>query len=316
MGTTKHFRHLWTAVEPRLLPYTEIDKIRWDAAVLAARNTAVYGMSWYLDACFPGWCGLVYGDYEQVMCVPLRRKWGISYAYQPLFVQQSGIFSRVALTAGDVSRFLRFLDKKVGGVRLYLTPECTGKTSGFDTETRYSQYVSLVPSLDEIRKKYSENARRNIKKAAKNGLSLQFAGTPGSVVEAFGNQPGEHVERIGEAGFQRLARLLHRLQEHTDCLVPQVRDTEGRLLYTAFFSVSGGRALYVKGAGTEQAKNTGAGHFLMDAMIEQYRSAGCTVFDFGGAHAGNVRAFNRQFGADEFEYLCFNGGYLPSFLRK
>lgn len=303
-------------MELRLLTYDEIDIARWDAAVRSSYNSAVYGMSWYLDACFPGWCGLVYGDYEQVMCVPLKQKLGVSHALQPLFVQQAGIFSQTALKPADVKRFLTYLDKKIGKVQLYLTPQCTGLAQGFETQVRYSQFVSLVPPMDEIRKAYSDNVRRNIKKAGKAGVDVRYSDGFETVVAQFKNQSGSHVGQIGGEGFERLGALLSNLQLHTHCLVPQVLDADGNLLYAAFFSVFEKTVLYVKGAGTEMAKNTGAGHWMMDHMMQTFQVEGCTLFDFGGANAENVRKFNRQFGGGEFEYLCFNGGYLPSFLRK
>ena len=297
-------------MELRLLAHDEIDRDRWDVAVRESYNAASYGMSWYLDACAPGWAGLVYGDYEQVMCVPITRKLLATAALQPLFVQQVGPFSQTVLTPADVQRFLRFLNRKVGTVTLYLTPQCTGLTGKFRTTVRHSQTVPLHKPLAEIRAGYSENLRRNIHKAQKKGLTLTFTDDAETVIQTFKSQAGGHVTQIGEEGFARLRNLLGALQVHTRCVVPQVRDAEGNLLYTAFFSVFGQRVLYVKGAGTEAAKKNGAGHWLMDAMIAHFHAQNCTVFDFGGAHAENVRNFNRQFGGDEFEYLCFKGGYL------
>jgi len=298
----------------RLLPYAKIDKNRWNETVQAAYNSSVYGMSWYLDACSPDWYGLIKGDYEQVMAVPIKHKMGVSYAYQPLFVQQSGIFSLKPITAADLADFLNTLQAKIGKVKLYLTPQCTGLAAGFKQEMRLSQFLPLNKPIDEIRAAYSENARRNIKRAEKNGLNIQFSIDFETVIAGFRNQQGEHVKHIGDAGFQKLHNLLYNLQQHADCHVPQVFTREGQLLYSAFFAGFNKTVLYVKGAGTDLARHTGAGHFLMDRMIRKYHEDRYSVFDFGGANAENVRKFNMQFGSSEFEYLCFNGGYLPAFL--
>ena len=300
----------------RLLPHREIDKSRWDEAITLAYNSAVYGMSWYLDACAPGWSGLVKGDYEQIMTIPLKYKMGVSYAYQPLFVQQSGIFSKKELTQESVSEFLSFVDSKIAKVKLYLTPECNAFTAVEHAEVRRSQFIPLDKTMEEIRAGYSDNAKRNIRKAEKSGLNLQFSIDYEVVIKGFRSQTGEHVKHIGEAGFQKLHLLLDNLQKHTDSHVAQVYTKEGQLLYSAFFSGFNGAALYVKGFGTDLARNSGAGHFLMDRMVKKYLEDGYTLFDFGGAQAENVRKFNMQFGSDEFEYLCFNGGYLPAFLRN
>lgn len=273
-------------------------------------------MSWYWDACSPGWSALVKGDYEQVMAIPIKYKVGVSYAYQPLFIQQCGVFSKRELCAGDVRDFITFLDTKIANVKLYLTPQCTSYLQGHHTESRRSQIVMLNRPIEDIRTQYSENARRNIKKAEKNGLNLQFSIDFEVVIKGFKSQTGEHIRQIGETGFQKLYGLLDVLQQRTDSHVAQVYTKDGHLLYSAFFSGFSSTALYVKGFGTDLAKNTGAGHFMMDRMIKKYAEDGYSVFDFGGANAENVRKFNMQFGANEFEYLCFNGGYLPAFLRN
>ncbi len=300
----------------QLLPHDKLDKARWDECVSGSLNTHLYGMSWYLDACSPGWWGLVAEDYKAVMAVPVKYKAGVlSYAYQPLFVQQAGIFSTEPINSETVTAFLNVLRSRLGKIKLYLTPECTGFVSGFETERRLSQYLDLRgKKLEDIRTGYSENARRNIKRAEKNGLSLQFSLDFEAVIRGFRNQAGEHVKEIGDAGFRLLQELLYNLQRHTDSHVAQVFTREGELVYSAFFAGFGGRALYVKGAGTHLAKHAGAGHFLMDRMIRKFHGDGYSVFDFGGSNAENVRKFNLQFGSAEFEYLCVRGGYLPSIL--
>jgi hypothetical protein len=303
-------------MELRLLSQQKLDRNRWDETVKTAYNSMVYGMSYYLDACCPGWYGLVKGDYEQVMVVPVKQKVGLSYAYQPLFVQQAGIFSKYPISKEDVAAFLNFIRSKMGKVKLYLTPECNHLTEGFETEVRYSQFVRLGTPMVDIRDTFSENTRRNIKKAEKNGLNIQFSIDFETVIKGFKNQSGEHVKQIGEAGFQKLHDLLYNLQNHTDCQVAQVFSRDEQLLYSAFFCGFNTTALYVKGSGTDLARNTGAAHFLMDRMIKKYNDEGYEIFDFGGANAEGVRKFNKQFGSDEFEYLCFTGGYLPDFLLK
>lgn len=301
----------------RLIPHRDIDRTRWNEAIYSAYNSSVYGMSWYLDACAPGWAALVKGDYEQMMAIPLKYKMGVSYAYQALFVQQAGIFSKVAIQTEDIQEFLRFLDTNIAKVKLYLTPECNlSLWSAQQVESRRSQFIPLDRSIEEIRNSYSDNAKRNIRKAEKNGLNLQFSIDYEVVIKGFKNQSGEHVKQIGDAGFQKLYMLLDQLQQHTDSHVAQVYTKEGQLLYSAFFTGFNGAALYVKGFGTDLSRNTGAGHFLMDRMIKKYLDDGYKLFDFGGSNAETVRKFNMQFGSEEFEYFCYNGGYLPAFLRN
>jgi hypothetical protein len=68
---------------------------RSGAGVLKMPETAVFMPNiWHLDRTAVVWDALVWGDYEFVMPLPVRKKWGIQYVYQPLFCQQLGIFPK------------------------------------------------------------------------------------------------------------------------------------------------------------------------------------------------------------------------------
>src|SRR6266550_2768979 len=61
----------------------DIDLIKWNACITAAPNGLIYARSFYLDAMTAEqWDGLVMGDYEAVMPLPWRRKFGFYYLYQ------------------------------------------------------------------------------------------------------------------------------------------------------------------------------------------------------------------------------------------
>ena len=78
----------------RYVPRHEIDTARWDACINRAANPLIYGFHFYLDHMAAGrWDALILGDYEAVMPLTWRRKYGIRYLYQPPYTQQTGIFS-------------------------------------------------------------------------------------------------------------------------------------------------------------------------------------------------------------------------------
>ena len=76
----------------RYLKHDELDFSSWDRRISSADNSRVYALSWYLDRTAADWDALVWGDYEYVLPVTLKSKFGIKYLYQPLFCQQLGIF--------------------------------------------------------------------------------------------------------------------------------------------------------------------------------------------------------------------------------
>jgi hypothetical protein len=56
------------------------------------------------------WDALIWGDYEFVMPLTPKRKWGITYLYQPTFCQQLGIFPPAPDSVQK--EFSQFLQKK------------------------------------------------------------------------------------------------------------------------------------------------------------------------------------------------------------
>jgi hypothetical protein len=78
----------------RYLRRQEIDILKWDRCIEDAPNGLIYGRSFYLDHMTGGqWDALVLNDYEAIMPLTWRKKWGIRYLYQPPYTQQLGVFS-------------------------------------------------------------------------------------------------------------------------------------------------------------------------------------------------------------------------------
>ena len=76
----------------RLIKNKDIDRINWDRLISTKGKGRMYPLSGYLDTVSKDWNALVYGDYEVVMPLPIRRKWfGLTQHDIPLFVQQLGI---------------------------------------------------------------------------------------------------------------------------------------------------------------------------------------------------------------------------------
>ena len=74
----------------------ELDVTRWDRCIDDADNGLIYACSFYLDTMCDNWDALVLGDYQAVMPLPWRKKWGVKYVYQPAFIQRLGVFGETS----------------------------------------------------------------------------------------------------------------------------------------------------------------------------------------------------------------------------
>ena len=70
----------------------QIDKAKWDAALLHSSNCKIYACSWYLDVVSPNWEALVTDNYEEIFPLTTKKKFTFQYLFTPFFVQQLGFF--------------------------------------------------------------------------------------------------------------------------------------------------------------------------------------------------------------------------------
>ena len=92
------------------LKYHEIDFEKYTACVENSLQRNFYAKKEILDILCEEWDLLVRGDYDFVMPVPLKKKYGLHFVVMPLFCQQLGVFSNTANSEVE-QQFLAFLIK-------------------------------------------------------------------------------------------------------------------------------------------------------------------------------------------------------------
>lgn len=298
----------------RYLANTEIDKAKWDSCIEQASNGIIFAYSWYLDSVCEHWDALIADDYDAIMPLPWRKKWGINYIYTPFFLNQLGVFSRQPVAPKIVDEFLADIPAHFRYVDLSLHQSNLTVGKDFGIERRSIQYIDLNRSYEQIQKEYSENLQRNLKKAEKNGLKTALNIRPETVLEIFRKVQGEKLEVFKNRDYENLLRLMHTLIQRGLGETVGVYSSGNALLAAACFMKSHRRIIYLKGAANEEGKSTGAMHFLMDKYIIQ-NAGKDLIFDFGGSSVDSVARFNNSFGSKEAVYLRIQRNNLPKFVR-
>ena len=137
-----------------------------------SKQDLIYAHSWYLDIVAPNWEALVEDDYVSIFPLTCRKKFGISYLFQPYFTQQLGLFSTGdEKSESKLGIFLNEIPEKFRLIEIQLnTGSSITHADGFKINKRKTHHLDLSSSHENIRKNYSENLIRNIKKAEKAGL--------------------------------------------------------------------------------------------------------------------------------------------------
>ena len=299
----------------RLLSNKELDSARWDA-LLAASPQGHYGAySFFLDEVAPGWSALVLGDYEAVMPLVTRSKYGFDYICIPFFINQLGVFTALQRVSVElVDAFLQAIPKRYKFVELGLNASNRVGLKDFVMQERKGQYIDLTADYKTIAAHYSSNLQRNLRKAEKQQLLLNNQCTPLEVVTLFKDSRGEALGHFTEKEYVLLESVMLVLQKADMGFVRQCRNTDNELLAAAFFAHSNGRITYVKGGATAKGREAGAMHLIMDSVLREFAGK-ATTFDFDGSSVPSVERFNRNFTEQEYVFVTAKRNALPWWVR-
>jgi hypothetical protein len=298
----------------RYLRHKEIDRTLWDECILQAINTRVYACSWYLDIVSPGWDALVEGNYDAVFPLTHKRKASIHYLFQPFFTQQLGLFSATLISQERVSMFLDSIPAKFKFVEIQLNTLNKVDSSGFDVIPRINHELDLIRGYEQIARNYSENTRRNIKKAFKNEVIIGKKTDPDELIALFRKTYGKREGKLKYIHYEQIRKIIQLgLTKHRGFILGAFRPQD-ELSAAAFFLRDTKRYYYLFAASGETARNNGAMFILVDHFIREQAGNPLTL-DFEGGNDPNLGRFYKGFGAQECSYPFIRINRLPALIR-
>jgi hypothetical protein len=289
----------------RYLRHEDIDPAKWDACVERAANGLIYAYSFYLDYMSRNWDGLVLGDYEAVMPLTWRRKFGIYYLYQPAFVAHAGVFGN-KLSEQIINEFIKAIPEKFRLVEINLNP---GNTFNFKENLRKNYVLPLSDSYENIAGRYKENVRRNVKKAIAAGCIVKKDFGVEEVAEIARTQLKTVVE-IREEDFSRFRDLYLYLHRQQRAITYGVFNRQDELLASCVYFFSHNRAYYILVGNHPNGKTLGASHYLIDRFIADHANSNL-LLDFEGSDIRNLEFFYQGFGGSAEVYPALRVDRLP-----
>lgn len=294
--------------------YHEIDRERWDECIRKSFNGIIYGYSWYLDVVCPNWEALIEDDYKSVMPLTAGKKMGLRYLYPPFFVQQLGVFSVNKLTAEDVLSFLKAVPSEFKYAEINLNTFNKVVGNDFDFRPNLTHELDLIESHEVLRKSYSDNTKRNVKKSEQQKLTVIANPSREEIITLFRTGRGEDVKVLQEPQYDILRKLLQALDARGRLHTRGVVDEQGNLLAGAFFTDANGKVIFLFSGLSEKGKELGAMFFLIDHFISENANKNL-VLDFEGSNDPQLARFYRGFGAKECVYLQVRFNHLPWYIR-
>lgn len=300
--------------EIRFVAHSEIDKRKWDSCIEQSPYGVAYAYSWYLDQICTHWDALVAGDYLFVMPLVNKRKFGISYIYQPFFTQQLGVFSPQSINETIVEHFVNAIPERFRLADLNLNLGNRVKNLQFHTWENTTYHLSLNSGFQEIQLAYNTNTKRNIQKAIQNKITVLhsedadrfIAFTQTNLASKAPEVKQSHYTAFGEIIRYALARRLGEIYVATN--------ERGAWLSAVFFLRSNRKCIYLAASSTQEGFERSAMFLLIDRFIQENAGNNLTL-DFEGSNIQGVARFYAGFGASPQNYLSVHINRLPRIIR-
>lgn len=293
-------------MEIKYLTYQQINKKKWDACIDKASNGLIYACSAYLDGMAGEWDALVLNDYELIMPLPGRKKYGIHYLFQPFVTPSLGVFGN-GVTPEIINAFLNVMPNKfkVWDVSFNSSNKILYSKGTIVNRTNY--VLDLNHSYTLLQQNYSNNINRNITKALKSGCIVKKQISFDEVAVICKKEFPKFTE-VENGLFEKLHEVYKAYT--TKSAAYGIFTKEEVLLASCIFLFFKNRVYYWLVGNTPESKQYGASSLLVDSFIKEYAGKNL-LLDFEGSDTESVGDFYKKFGATLEPYATLYVNKLP-----
>ncbi len=290
----------------KYLKHAEIDSEKWNRCVENAGNNRIYSIAWYLDIVAEKWDALIWGDYEFVMPLPVKKKFGIQHIYQPTYCQQLGIFPN---PPEEIQKqFAIQLKRKYGIINYQINSENDIRAfENFKSTRKVNFELTLNPDYQNLFNSFSKHAKRNINSARKNTVTVVKGGTPDTFIKT--KKEATKVS-VNESTYRILNRLMANFITSGKGVVYTAYSANNTICAAAFIVFYKNRAYYLNAFSTDEGRENRAMYAIVNEIIKEFSETG-TVLDFEGSVIDGIARFYKGFGALPKNYFYIYSNRFP-----
>lgn len=284
----------------------EIDTMKWDKCIDDAENGLIYSYSWYLDNMAAHWDALVLNDYEAVMPLTWRKKYGIRYLYQPPFCQQLGITGRKASYQNEIHHFLSLAQKHFRFIEIFLNFD----NAYTGTIARNNFILSLAANYEELYANFKNDLKSDISKARNNnGINYTALTDYKMIIRLYKAQYGKRFAHVGNEDYRRLGNLCRHLQQN-EGLVMRGSFAGEKPLALSLLLNRNNRLYLLISVTPPEGRQLYANHLHMSETIKEFSNRHL-ILDLEGSDLPGVAHFYKSFGCINQPYYYLRCNNLP-----
>ncbi len=296
------------------LTYKEIDKQKWDHCILHSLNSLIYAQSFYLDTMAGKWDALVLNDYEAVMPLTYKRKWGIRYLYQPAFIQQSGIFFTKKLAPELQRSFIELATQKFRFIETTLNFANTIAGTSLKITERNNYILNLDKPYEELYDNYDPAFTKSLRRIKKFDMLYNSSVNYHKTVELYKYLYGSRLPFFPGKSYANFELICKKLFSEGAVIIRHARSTDNELLASVILLRDEKRLYNIISCITTKGKKHEANYFLYDRIINEFANTPL-LFDFEGSDVEGIAAFYRKFNPENqpYPFIKYNG--LPAAVK-
>ncbi|MFM7710488.1 MAG: hypothetical protein ACKO5C_06195 [Ferruginibacter sp.] len=294
----------------------QIDRTRWDRCVQQASNARIYGETSFLDHLCDHWDGLIINDYESVMPVPWKQKWGIPYVIQPAFYQQGGLFGKHATDYVVLEHCIQHMRSRFRFAETTLNSQNLANSDNrlYSLAYRQNFVLDIRNTFEQIELRYSSYLAHRIRRSQKNELTIRFDLPANTIIQEYQQRYARKIKDFTPTDFARFTRYCNYLKSINRLHVLSVHTTEGEWIAGAILLCDQHRLYNAVSCLKPDGKKQGANYFLYDQVIRTF-SGKNLLLDFEGSDIPGIAYFYEKFGGEKEWYPFIRYNQLPRIIR-
>lgn len=275
-----------------------IDPKKWDDLIFASQGSTIFATYEFLSLSASTWGALIADNYQWVIPLPYRKKWGVYYIYSPPFISRLGLFSSKPLSNKEIQIAFSHIPKKFQLIELILN-----RFTSLPNQTEFRSFdLDLNQDYQEIWSGYSENTKRNIKSSSKHNLLVSNEVETDEIIDLFKQNRGKKIDKIiPDSHFETLKNLVGYAESLDNIEKWAVYNQDNQLLAGALFLKDQNRSWFWFSGRDNARAEYKAMFYLIDQYIQKYANSPL-ILDFNGSNNPNVARFYSGFGASSYKY--------------
>lgn len=290
-----------------IIPSQNIDHQKWNGCIQNSSSPLIYAYTYYLDNMADNWSGIVVDDYDAVMPVPWRKKFGIRYCYDVPFVQQLGYFTK------DKDNYSKLFAEQLVDFCRYGDYNFNFQNIVADTKQCINYIIDLLQDYKSIACNYKDDLENNLRKASKQSFTYLQEDYK-TAITIYKDLYASRMPGITLKDYENFERLCGYLHQQNNVVVRKVISINNELLAVALLLKDEHRLYNLMNSTTITGRKTEANHFLFDEIFKEFAGSKY-IFDFEGSDLPGVKKFYEKFGAMDQPYYRLHFNKLPALIR-